>query len=117
MAIEHVLEEAISLQADMRESARRGAAIVHRFESLGQCNLGQAKLWSSVNGPAAEANDPHSSRCTQMIALGSPNVVVAKTCERRGIRVIDLVSWKQWIDAEIEEDCFRRNHLPQAPLS
>jgi hypothetical protein len=79
---EHVLEEAISLQADMRESARRGAVIVHRFESPDQRNLGQAKLWSSVNGLAAEANDPHSSRCTQMIALGSPNAVVAKACER-----------------------------------
>ena len=82
MAIEHVLEEAISLQADMGESAQRGAVTVHRFESPDQYNLGQAKLWSSVNGLAAEANDPHSSRCTRMIALGGPNVVVAKACER-----------------------------------
>jgi len=105
-AIEHDLEEAVPLQADMGGSAQRGAATVHHFESPDQRTLGQAKLWSSVNGLAAEANDRHSSRCTQMIALGGPNVVVAKVCERRGIQTIDLVSWKWWIDAEIGEDCF-----------
>jgi hypothetical protein len=82
MAIEHVLEEIMPLQVDMRESAQRGAATVHHFESPDQRTLGQAKLWSSVNGLAAEANDRHSNRCTQMTALGSPNVVVAKACER-----------------------------------
>jgi hypothetical protein len=117
MAIEPVLAEAISQQVDMRESVQRGAVTAHRFESLDQCNLGQVKLWSSVNGLAVEANDPHSSRCTQMIALGGLSVVVVKACERWGIRAVDLVSWKQWIDAENGEDCFRWNHLPQSPLS